>query len=279
MNTGADRHCTNRELAIGWALHALEPDDEAAFARHLPGCAECTAEADATEDMAVLLGADVPQHEPPARLRAAVLNAARSPQVPRQSQPVGMTPREGEVTHVSPRRIMGPGLRSTGRFTRSRRVLVAAAAALVLGFGAAAGWVGSNVFSQQSTPSVSALQDSNVAAAIADPAVHKVVLTEKDSSEPMALLLAGPTAAMVMPMHMPSAADNTQYVVWGMTSMSDTKPVALGGLNSSGASGGVLNVAATGKAMPASFNAYAVSVEAAGTVPAAPTTVVATGRV
>jgi hypothetical protein len=29
------------ELAVGWALHALEPEDEAAFARHLSGCARC----------------------------------------------------------------------------------------------------------------------------------------------------------------------------------------------------------------------------------------------
>ena len=29
------------ELAVGWALHALEPEDEAVFAQHLPGCERC----------------------------------------------------------------------------------------------------------------------------------------------------------------------------------------------------------------------------------------------
>ena len=29
------------ELAVGWALHALEPEDEAVFVGHLPGCERC----------------------------------------------------------------------------------------------------------------------------------------------------------------------------------------------------------------------------------------------
>ena len=29
-------------LAVGWVLSALDPDDEARFADHLPGCDRCT---------------------------------------------------------------------------------------------------------------------------------------------------------------------------------------------------------------------------------------------
>jgi anti-sigma-K factor RskA len=282
MTAEADHHYVNRELAIGWALHALEPDDEAIFARHLPSCEECMAEVEATEDMAVLFATDVDQYDPPAHLRAAVLNATSSPQVPRQNQPSGMGQRGLEpqkharaaLRHQSTR-----GWQSTRRFTSSRKMLLAAAAVVVLGFGAAAGWVASNVFSTRGTSSVSALEDQNVLTALTDPAVRKVILTEKDSTAPMALLLAGPKDTMVMPMNMPSAASNTQYVVWGVPSATGAKPVALGGVAGNGETHGALKVSATGTSAPASFTGFAMSVEPAGAVPASPTTIVAEGHV
>ena len=49
-----DDHREFDELAVGWALHALEPEDEDAFAVHLPGCARCAETvAEATELMAM----------------------------------------------------------------------------------------------------------------------------------------------------------------------------------------------------------------------------------
>ena len=36
-----DEHRSWDELAVGWALHALEPEDEALFAAHLASCARC----------------------------------------------------------------------------------------------------------------------------------------------------------------------------------------------------------------------------------------------
>ncbi|MGA8979053.1 MAG: zf-HC2 domain-containing protein, partial [Pedococcus sp.] len=57
------------ELAVGWALHALEPEDEAGFAAHLAGCARCTATVtDTTEAMAAMAG-DLPPAEPSPGLR------------------------------------------------------------------------------------------------------------------------------------------------------------------------------------------------------------------
>ena len=276
MSAESDRHCINLELATGWAVHALEPDDEVAFARHLPGCAECEAEVQATEDVAVLLAADVEQLDPPAHLRAAVLNAARSPQVPRQSHPVGMTPRE--LAPVAQRRSpQRRSSRSAGRFSTSRRNLVAAASAVVLAFGAVAGWAGTTVFNQQGSTSVSALDEQNVMLALTDPSVRKVALTDKGSTTPMALLLAGPNGSTVLPVHMPAVASSSQYVLWGVPDGAGAKPVPLGGVSRDGDAHGARSVAAMSPSAPASFTRFAVSIEPVGSTPIAPTTTVATG--
>jgi hypothetical protein len=276
MSAESDRHCINLELATGWAVHALEPDDEVAFARHLPGCAECEAEVQATEDVAVLLAADVEQLDPPAHLRAAVLNAARSPQVPRQSHPVGMTPRE--LAPVAQRRSpQRRSSRSAGRFSTSRRNLVAAASAVVLALGAVAGWAGTTVFNQQGSTSVSALDEQNVMLALTDPSVRKVALTDKGSTTPMALLLAGPNGSTVLPVHMPAVASSSQYVLWGVPDGAGAKPVPLGGVSRDGDAHGARSVAAMSPSAPASFTRFAVSIEPAGSTPIAPTTTVATG--
>lgn len=299
MSSQAQRHCANLEMATGWALHALEPADEAAFARHLPTCAECAAEVQATEDLAVWFAADVEQVEPPARLRDAVLNAARSPQVPRQHRPAGMTSREtspvdagttgAEIDAPADLGTAGeeidatadaavPSLaerrsrRNAGRLA-SRRALLATAAVLVLVFGGALGWLGSSLVGQPGSTSTNALTEQNVLTALTDPAVQKVALTDKGSSTTMALLLAGPNTATVVPVNMPNTAGNAQYVLWGVPAGADAKPVALGGVPGSGEARSV-----AGAADPAGFTTFAVSVEPAGPVPASPSAVVASGQ-
>ncbi len=296
--TEAEGSCEYLELATGWALHALEPEDEAFFARHLPGCAECAEEVEATEEIALLLAADVEQVDPPEHLRASVLELARgsgtsggqtSP-APSTSVP-GVGP-SGSTTPGSPgaHRPVGGPLRGRGA-TRggpgrwlggSRRALLAAAAVLVLGVGVVAGWAGANVFdgSTSTTPTVSAFDQPQVVSALSDPSVRKVALREKDlTGAPMALLLAGDSGTMVVPMNMPGAAANSQYVLWGMNGLGDTSPVMLGPVTTTGAPAGALGVAPMTTSDPTSFPMFAVSVEPAGAQPASPGTIVAIGQV
>src|SRR3954468_21696155 len=69
-------HETWDELAVGWALHALEPEDEAVFARHLPDCTRCARTVAETVEVMAALATDLPAAEPSEelrqRLRAAV---------------------------------------------------------------------------------------------------------------------------------------------------------------------------------------------------------------
>lgn len=73
---GTSGHAWYDELAAGWVLRSLEPDDEARFVEHLPTCERCQrAVADYTGALAELSFA-MPQAEPPAslgeRIRSAV---------------------------------------------------------------------------------------------------------------------------------------------------------------------------------------------------------------
>jgi ferric-dicitrate binding protein FerR (iron transport regulator) len=57
------------ELAVGWALHALEPEDEELFAAHLPTCPRCRRTVGETADVMGALAGDLPPVAPPERLR------------------------------------------------------------------------------------------------------------------------------------------------------------------------------------------------------------------
>ena len=60
----AKDHVLFDELAVGWALHALEPEDEAIFAVHLEGCARCTRTVAETSEVMAAMAADLPVAEP-----------------------------------------------------------------------------------------------------------------------------------------------------------------------------------------------------------------------
>jgi anti-sigma-K factor RskA len=65
-------HSDYEELAAGFALGALEPDEEQAFQRHLEGCPACKTSVREFEELTSSLAYSTPQVEPPASLRAAI---------------------------------------------------------------------------------------------------------------------------------------------------------------------------------------------------------------
>jgi hypothetical protein len=68
-------HCPHREMALGWALHALEPAGDSLVAAHLPDCPICTTTATQTEEVGATLGLALPQADPRAELEQRVLRA------------------------------------------------------------------------------------------------------------------------------------------------------------------------------------------------------------
>ena len=66
--------CPHREMAVGWALHALEPVGDSLVTAHLPDCPICTTTATQTEQVGATLGLSVPQTDPRAELEQRVLS-------------------------------------------------------------------------------------------------------------------------------------------------------------------------------------------------------------
>lgn len=251
------QECANRELAVGWALHALEPDEEVSFAEHLPRCADCAQRVDDTETMAVLLAQDVEQVDPPPRLREAVLAAARTPQV---SSVPPQRPRSSPDRVPSTQHAQVENDEVVSAPSRRSRVLVAAAMVLVFGFGA--GWVGSSVLGSSSP-------DRSISA-LSTPAVRRTMLTVPGSSAVYAVVLTTKDAASVVPVSMTAPAVGQSYWLWGV----DAKgPVPLGRVDVGDGAAAAVSGAST--ALAASYPGYAVSTEPAGTTPVRPSTVVA----
>lgn len=66
--------CPHRELAVGWALHALELAGNSLIAAHLPDCPICTSTASETEEVGATLGLSVPQTNSSTELEQRVLS-------------------------------------------------------------------------------------------------------------------------------------------------------------------------------------------------------------
>ena len=78
MNDQQDRvsGCPYRELAVGWALHALEPVEESLVTGHLADCPTCASIAAETEEVGAMLALSVPQTIPSVGLEQRILSAA-----------------------------------------------------------------------------------------------------------------------------------------------------------------------------------------------------------
>jgi anti-sigma-K factor RskA len=109
-------HSEYEELAAGYVLGALEPDDEHVFQEHLGGCPVCEANVRELEAVVGELASAVPPVDPPDTLWAGIRREIR-PEAARRSSIPGVAP--------------GP---AAGAGTRRQRLLpaLAAAAAILL---------------------------------------------------------------------------------------------------------------------------------------------------
>lgn len=72
--------CPHRELAVGWALHALEPARDHLVAAHMPDCPRCISIATQTEQVGATLGLSAPQATPSTELEQRVLSTTGAQQ-------------------------------------------------------------------------------------------------------------------------------------------------------------------------------------------------------
>src|SRR4051794_443167 len=121
-------HTDYEELAVGWALHSLEPDDEERFAEHLPGCGQCRRSVDDATATLGKLAQGIVDARPPVELRARLLSAAA--EIPQETGT--------KVTEQRPSGWAGGG---DSWLPGGRWLLVAVAAVVALAVGMAA-WNG-----------------------------------------------------------------------------------------------------------------------------------------
>jgi anti-sigma-K factor RskA len=287
-------HATFDELAVGWALHALEPEDEAVFARHLPDCARCARTVAETFEVMGAMATDLPAAEPSPelrdRLRAAVEQTEQLPALPDLAVPadaddaglpvaraVAGPPRPSPARRATgfpfyePRQQSGP----TGAPTWRRMMpsaLVAAAVAAILALGSWAVVLGDQrqqaqtAVAEQSAIMNSLLQAGHATIApVADRDGHTVATVVARN---------GQVQVVTTGLSINNSARST-YVVWGMQ---DDSPVALGTFDVVSPQTDLRTVGSDSTGLDG-YNAYAISLEPGRQAPTTPSDVIANGQV
>ncbi len=248
------RHCEQQELAVGWALHTLEPADEAVFRAHLPGCERCQATVRDAEEVGAALALGVRQVQPPDVLGERIRELA------------------GEAGSGAPGTF---SLRRRGRRVTARWPLLAAAAVLVLvALSVGLGLRAVQLDAKRDIAAQRAAELSEVLELAADPATRTIELNGPDG-RPLARLLVGPDSRVLLPLGLPANRTSDQtYVLWGLR---PGDPVPLRTFDVPAEPSAVQPVGPDATAD--SFVGYAVSLEPGRTMPAAPSKVLASGQV
>jgi anti-sigma-K factor RskA len=279
MTTPQD--CPLTQQAVGWALHALEPDEEMAVLLHLPHCAACrTAVAEAEEVLATLGGA-VPSVEPPPALRERLLSAAadteqrpsmlqaRADRAPAPTQPGDGRRHRLDAEDRSGRRPRRSLLSSRGR----RLVATSLAVVAVVAVGGLAVRA-TQLEQQRDAESAQAQGLSELIAQLDQPGSQHAMLAAADNSTVAAVLLAN-GERQVYTLGLAANAHDHTYVLWGIGS--DARPVPLGTFDVDRADRGLRTVGSAAEAED--YAQYAISIEPGRVAPASPTEVVASGQV
>jgi len=252
-----DEHCPHLENAVGWALYALEPEEEHTVRAHLATCSLCGETVREVEQVTALLAASTSQHEPPLELRSRLLTA-----IQHASTPSTTTPVRPPVSLDAARRRHQP--RTAG--------LLAAAAAVVVVLGGATTVLGvqlSNVHAQQQAQ---AAGDAMVRSIVGDPVAKRAVLTNA-AGKPAAMLVTSPAGAVVMPLSLSPNATNQSYVAWGLVDGAGPQGLVAFDVPAGSVGPVLVNWPATARGL----TRFAISLEPGRVVPAKPSNVIASG--
>ncbi|WP_433503451.1 anti-sigma factor domain-containing protein [Pseudonocardia halophobica] len=255
MNTTAPPCPMSRQVA-GFALHALEPDEELEVHAHLGRCPECTVALRRHDAVLAGLARTVPPVPPPVGLRDRILRAARTDSP--SGLPVGVDPPSDQPrTRRSHRRWWG----------------VAAAAACVIAVGGLAGQTAD--LHEQRDAEVAQTRDlGRLVTGLDAPGSTHATLSD-GHGRPVAAVVTGAGVRRVVVADLPTNdRAGSIYVLWGVGASTGAAPVPLGTFDATSGQTDVTTLPAGG-----TFTAYAVSLEPGRVAPATPSRVVASGQV
>jgi hypothetical protein len=247
------------ELAAGYALYALEPEDEQAFADHLAGCGRCGDDLAALYEVTGELAYAADPAEPPAGLGPRIMVAAVA------ERPPGPGPAPPGVT---------PLFRAERRRTGFRAPTIAAAAAVVAVAGLGAWNV---VLRADGQVRRAALQRRERAlgclTAAGTTTFHLVAEGGGTAGAPrVATCLAGDRAYLVADGLAPNGAGSV-YVLWWQDGSGAPHAVQRFDVDGGGPAVYELPIAAP----PADVKGMTISLEQGRAVPASPTRTVVSG--
>ena len=282
-------------LAVGWAMTALDPEDELRFAEHLPSCGRCTATVrDALHTVADLAYA-LPPEPPPDRLRRRILAVAESEPraVPTAgtgpdgaggwsaaSAPERPTPGSGRAAVGGRRRAGRPDEAMAGgavvplapRRRWVRRAAVAAAVALLAALGA---WNVQLRSDQDRLRDVVSQRDALVARLTEAGPARVAVIRDPNTGERRAtVVVKDGRVGLITETLAPESAGRT-YWLWSASGPRDPTPVPLAGFSVPASRFSACNIEPPAGADVT--RAFAISEEPGAGRPARPTQLVAFG--
>ena len=213
-----------RDLASGFVLGALDPAEMAAVREHLEGCSKSHPELCELGGVLPYLGGSIEPVEPSARLRAAVLAAARADLATRRSEvpapitaaPVRVRPESTPVlTVVEPTRAARVISLASVRALRTRRAAVwvsrVAAAVVIVGLVGYAVVVQSDL----SKYNTSMAHANAVYHAMAQPGARSAVLIPQGANDGAGDAVLLPSGHVIVNVHGLAPTTNDEvYMVW-----------------------------------------------------------------
>ncbi|AXH95576.1 anti-sigma factor [Ornithinimicrobium avium] len=181
------------DLAVGYALDALDLQERRSFETHLDGCAACRAEVAELQEAAADLSAGL-ESAPPPDLRGRILSQVQTEQV---------------QTHQAPDRAAGRH-RSSDR----RRWLAAAAAVLVV----AGGWGASQLLSGQEDPAHRIVQAQDAQEHEADTADGELIVITSAAED---------AAVLQVPDRLTAPPEGSVYQAWYVGPDGDARSAGL----------------------------------------------------
>lgn len=283
--SGNERHPAHEEydeLAVGWALGALEPDDESRFGRHLEDCGRCQQTVDDAHDVSAALAMALPPEQPSAALRDRILAAvgaeprAAEPDPPNSSRRSMLVAEERALSvHVGGHRaeVRPSRFASLRHGLGLRELALAAALALVAGLGI---WNVALHDAQEQTQSTVVAQAA-VLGAFEDRGIYRLAPLSTGDGAAVGMVVVHDGAAQVLANGLPlNDTDDSTFVLWGLGPSGS--PDALGTFDVTTTALDVRTVSSQHTGLD-QYDGYAISLETGRTAPSAPTGMVATGTV
>ncbi len=280
----------HEELAVGWVLHTLEPDDEADFVLHRAGCERCAVAVAEAEETLGFLAVAVTPVDPPPRLRRRLMDAvaedgtAVSPPIDEVEPPqeddgtvddhAGGTDATADETTAD--ETTADVVPLAARRRRVSRLLAVAAVAVTIAVVGGLVVANQQLRSERDAQAAAAAENARVVEVLHDagtPGVAHASLADPQGAM-VGLVVDAGTGPRLLATALDANRSDQIYVLWGLVG---STPTALGTFDVSGQGPVVSSVPSSAEAPP--YGAFAVSLEPGRTAPASPTEIVASGQV